>query len=292
MPVPKVSRMTTPATPRAAPKRASAMPAASASLSTVTWVPVALVNSSSASVPIQLGSTLAAERATPCWITAGKVAPERTVPAGLLDHLRDHGGDGVRSRRMRRDSPYPSRHQLTGRRVDDGALDSTAADVDAEGGIGRRCLVDHVQLLHRDRRRRGASSNTIPRARGRMVCCDDAMAIDPTAAPIDPRELTGSASWRSSWRSRPGAGRATGATEGSRSARSRRRPIWSPRSTDGSSAGSRAQLRPRRPDDGVVGEEGAADARSRGRRALAGRPDRRHRQLRARAAAVRGVGRG
>ena len=37
--------------------------------------PVALVKHSSTSVPIQLGSTLAAERATPCWITAGKVAP-------------------------------------------------------------------------------------------------------------------------------------------------------------------------------------------------------------------------
>ena len=38
MPVPKVSRMTTPETPFAAPKRASAMPAASASLSTYTSV--------------------------------------------------------------------------------------------------------------------------------------------------------------------------------------------------------------------------------------------------------------
>jgi hypothetical protein len=79
--VPKVSTITTPATPRAAPKRASAMPAASASLSTTTSLPAgaALVNVASTSVPIHDSSTFAAERATPCWMTAGKVAPTRPV---------------------------------------------------------------------------------------------------------------------------------------------------------------------------------------------------------------------
>ncbi len=80
MPVPKVSRMTTPGTSLAAPNRASATPAASASFSTVTERDVALVKTSSTSVPIQLLSTLAAERATPCWITAGNVAPMGDCP--------------------------------------------------------------------------------------------------------------------------------------------------------------------------------------------------------------------
>src|SRR4051812_41010237 len=79
IPVPKVSRITTPDTPRAAPKRTSARPAASASLSTVTSRPVALENTASTSVPIQDGSTLAADRATPLLITAGKVAPTGPV---------------------------------------------------------------------------------------------------------------------------------------------------------------------------------------------------------------------
>ncbi len=45
------------------------------------------MNSASASVPIQAGSTLAAERATPCLITAGNVAPTGPVQSKCVDQL-------------------------------------------------------------------------------------------------------------------------------------------------------------------------------------------------------------
>ena len=84
IPVPKVSRMTTPPTPLAAPNRASAMPAASASLSTVTSQWVMSVKTLSTSVPIQLLSTFAALLATPFLMTAGNVAPSSPVHSASL----------------------------------------------------------------------------------------------------------------------------------------------------------------------------------------------------------------
>ena len=84
MPVPKVSRMTTPPTPLAAPNRASAMPAASASLSTVTSQWVMSVKTLSTSVSIQLLSTFAALLATPFLMTAGNVAPSSPVHSASL----------------------------------------------------------------------------------------------------------------------------------------------------------------------------------------------------------------
>ncbi len=74
-PVPRVNTCTTPELFRPAPNSISAMPAASASLTTNTSWPVRSVNRASTSVPIQDLSTFAAVFATPSWITAGKVTP-------------------------------------------------------------------------------------------------------------------------------------------------------------------------------------------------------------------------
>jgi len=53
-------------------------------LRTVTSSPVAFENTASTSVPIQDGSTLAADLATPLLITAGKVAPTSPVQLALV----------------------------------------------------------------------------------------------------------------------------------------------------------------------------------------------------------------
>ena len=78
-PVPKVSISTDPFTPTPAPNVISAIPAASASLSTATSVPIALPNSAAASVPIHVLSTFAAVRMVPLITTPGKVAPVTPV---------------------------------------------------------------------------------------------------------------------------------------------------------------------------------------------------------------------
>src|SRR3954451_25480973 len=75
MPVPSVVTMTRPVRPLAAPYRTSARPAASASLTTWTSRPVALVISWSASSPIQCWSMLAAECTSPPRTIPGTVTP-------------------------------------------------------------------------------------------------------------------------------------------------------------------------------------------------------------------------
>ena len=75
IPVPKVSISTVPFWPTPAPNVISATPAASASFSTLTWSPVARLNSAAASAPIQAGSRLAAVLVTPSMTTPGKVMP-------------------------------------------------------------------------------------------------------------------------------------------------------------------------------------------------------------------------
>ena len=79
MPVPRVITATTPAVPRPAPKRTSAIPAASASLSTVTGRPVTFEKNSAASTPIQVGSICDAVSTIPLRTTAGMAKP--TGPA-------------------------------------------------------------------------------------------------------------------------------------------------------------------------------------------------------------------
>ena len=74
-PVPNVSISTVPWTPLPAPNVISATPAASASFSIATSVPIALPNSAAALVPIHVLSTLAALRMVPLITTPGKVAP-------------------------------------------------------------------------------------------------------------------------------------------------------------------------------------------------------------------------
>jgi len=75
MPVPKVSTNTAPSRPRPAPKRISAMPAASASFSTVQGLPEAHCSRLPASAPIQEGCTWAAVSALPALITEGNPSP-------------------------------------------------------------------------------------------------------------------------------------------------------------------------------------------------------------------------
>ena len=75
IPVPRVITATTPA--RASPhtKRTSAIPAASASLTTATNRPVVLEKRSTASMPIHAWSMFAAVSTVPPRTTAGRVRP-------------------------------------------------------------------------------------------------------------------------------------------------------------------------------------------------------------------------
>ncbi len=161
MPVPKVSSSTTPVTPFAAPKRASAMPAASASLSTYTSVaePVALVKHC-----VDVGTD-------PALVDVGRRPrdavldhrregrADRTVPAGVGHQLGDDLGDGFRRGRARGQDAGALGHQLPGAGVDDRTLDARPADVDAErqvlvrGVVGSVCCVggashgdDHIAV--------------------------------------------------------------------------------------------------------------------------------------------------
>ena len=117
---------------RTSPRRS---PAASASLTTRTGRPSVSRSSVSTSVPIHDLSTLAAVRATPCWITAGNVTPigpgARRVPE-LPDDLRDHAGHGRRRGRRRRRRPDPLGGERAGVQVHRAPLDARAADVDPE----------------------------------------------------------------------------------------------------------------------------------------------------------------
>ena len=139
--------MTRPARPFAAPYRASARPAASASLTTCTSRPVASVNSLSASVPIQASSMLAAECTTPWRTTPGTVTPTGPSESGNRPSSSTKtsatasgvDGDGVLIRsRSAANSPFS---RSTGR-----ALDAGAAEVDAEGEVRR-----HFSNLFRNR---------------------------------------------------------------------------------------------------------------------------------------------
>ena len=160
--------MTTPETPFAAPKRASAMPAASASLSTITSPVVALVNTASTSVPIQLGSTFAAERATPCLMTAGKVAPmtpsqpaSDTIRATISATRSGVDGLGVAIAHSRG-------QQRAGGGVDEGSFDAGTADVYAEGLVE----VPVGLLAHGSSARSpGSSRRTLSRRCGAMTLC-------------------------------------------------------------------------------------------------------------------------
>jgi hypothetical protein len=79
MPVPKVSISTTPARSRPAPKRISAIPAASASFRVSTVPGMSASSPASTSVPIHDLSTFAAVCATPFFMTPGNVTPTRSV---------------------------------------------------------------------------------------------------------------------------------------------------------------------------------------------------------------------
>jgi hypothetical protein len=75
IPVPNVTMCTVPGSYLPAPNVISAMPAASASFSSLTSCPAALASRVRASSPIQALSRLAAVRVTPLITTPGKVMP-------------------------------------------------------------------------------------------------------------------------------------------------------------------------------------------------------------------------
>ena len=300
--------MTTPETPLAAPKRASAMPAASASLSTSTSLPVptAAVKVLSASVPTQVGSTLAADCAMPCLITAGNVAPISPVQPASRDQLRRRprrplsgvAGWGVGMR-----SAFGE--QRAGVHVDDGALDAGTADVDAERLI--RSVIRTSWTAPRSSRAAGRPPVGSDPSTAREQSSRCALRAAPRAAarmhrdgrmngcanPIR-RQPPNSRRWR--WSSPP------------------ERPRWCAPERAATVPGRREEQRHRPGDRGRPGQRAVAGrhdraappgrpgARRGGRRAaarrrrrpgpLGDRPDRRHRQLRPRHPAVRGVGRG
>src|SRR4051794_12531573 len=84
MPVPTVNITTTPLASRPAPNVISAMPAASASLITVTAAPDSCSETARATdVPIHAGSMFAAVYATPAFTTAGNAHPTGPVYAAF-----------------------------------------------------------------------------------------------------------------------------------------------------------------------------------------------------------------
>ncbi len=95
-PVPRVSTKTTPRFPTPAPKRISATPAASASLTIETGRPRARPNSMPAGKSTQAGSMLAAERVTPSTTTDGMPIPIGAAAASSLS------GSPLTIRRTRR----------------------------------------------------------------------------------------------------------------------------------------------------------------------------------------------
>ena len=143
IPVPSVVTMTSPERPRAAPYRASASPAASASLTTWTSRPVASVKIASASVSTHDASMLAAEPTTPWRTIAGTVTPDRRVRGGELpEQVGEDGGHGRRGGRLRGVDAHPLGGEVAGTEVDGRSLDARAAEVDAEGmtAHGEHCV--------------------------------------------------------------------------------------------------------------------------------------------------------
>ena len=125
------------ATSRPAPKRTSASPAASASLTTWTSAPTALVNSASAST----SDPATCRRwprcgSTPWRTTPGNVTPIGPVHVEVADELGDDGGHRLRRRRLRRQDLEPLGGQLAGGQVDRRRLHPRPADVDAERLLG------------------------------------------------------------------------------------------------------------------------------------------------------------
>src|ERR1035438_2472237 len=88
IPVPNVTITTVPDSPAPAPNFISATPAASASLSTLTWSPVASANSFRASRPIQVVSRLCAVMVVPLITTPGNVIPAGPVQPNPLARSR------------------------------------------------------------------------------------------------------------------------------------------------------------------------------------------------------------
>ena len=143
--------MTTPWRSLPIPKRISAMPAASASLTIVTGRPVALRSRSTTGKPIQVGSMLEAVIRVPSMVTPGRPTPTGVVgpslaalarrfvdPADRGDHRLRRGGVGGRD-------ADPLGPEPAGFDVDHGRLDSAAADIDADGDPTARHLRTFVR---------------------------------------------------------------------------------------------------------------------------------------------------
>ena len=109
IPVPRVVTTTRPSQSRAAPYLASASPAASASLTTVTGRSSLLVKSASASASIHEGSMLAAEphHAVPDDAGDGDADRQAPVEVELVEQLVDDVGHVVRCRVVGRGDPHP-----------------------------------------------------------------------------------------------------------------------------------------------------------------------------------------
>ena len=124
--------ITRPGLARPAPNRTSAMPAASASLSNVTWQPVRRSKSLRPSVPIQLGSTFAAVSTTPSLITAGKAQTDRVLPLKVFDQLGDRPGDGLGVGWIGSRDPQTLGQEHPAFDVYRCAFDAATADIDAQ----------------------------------------------------------------------------------------------------------------------------------------------------------------
>ena len=132
IPVPNVSISTVLASPFPAPNVISAIPAASASLTTLTSSPVASASSARASSPIQPGSTLAAVLVMPFITTPGKVMPTGPDQLNVLTSWATTSATASGVAGCGVSILLPLGQQLARCHVHRRGLDPRAADVNAE----------------------------------------------------------------------------------------------------------------------------------------------------------------
>ena len=173
MPVPSVMTSTVPSTNSPAPKRASARPAASASLMTSTGRPRRAVSIASMSISSQGLSTLAAEWTRTVLDDAGKgdahgrVRRRGVGPGGQLgDDLGHDLGHGFGGGGLRRGHAEAGTDEFPLLQVHDPALDPGPADVDADQ---RGVLLQLLVLLGQCGSVRGRGRGWEGAAQGRRV---------------------------------------------------------------------------------------------------------------------------
>ena len=133
IPVPKVKRITTPEVSLPAPNESSAIPAASASLRTVTSRPPRALPNERGRVGVDPGLVdVRGAARDAAGHDSGQRDADRPGPLGLLDDLGHSARDRIGSGRLRGQDLDAVTDHFPGAQVDRAALDAAAADVDPE----------------------------------------------------------------------------------------------------------------------------------------------------------------